>query len=171
MKVVNYKFVEEKSDEAIELAFNKKLADKRKDWLASYDRNNVLDYSESDVTHEDFIHKELIHFSTSDNTYCFGDNGVTLNLSGSQVGIDYVLVKLKEDSVFRSYTIHAISEEREQITVMIAHRLSTIMHANRIYVLEKGQIVETGTHEALLADKGLYYAMWRQQIGERKVTR
>jgi ATP-binding cassette subfamily B protein len=54
---------------------------------------------------------------------------------------------------------------------MIAHRLSTIMHANRIYVLEKGQIVETGTHEALLTEKGLYYAMWRQQIGERKVTR
>ena len=49
------------------MAFNKKLADKRKDWLANYDRNNVLDYTESDVTHEDFIHKELIHFSNSDN--------------------------------------------------------------------------------------------------------
>jgi ATP-binding cassette subfamily B protein len=79
------------------------------------------------------------------------------------------LDSITEEEITR--TIHAISEEREQITVMIAHRLSTIMHANRIYVLEKGQIVETGTHEALLTEKGLYYAMWRQQIGERKVTR
>ncbi len=66
-------------------------------------------------------------------------------------------------------TIRSISKEKEQITVMIAHRLSTIMHADRIYVLEKGQIVETGSHNELIADKGLYYAMWRQQIGERKV--
>jgi ATP-binding cassette subfamily B protein len=50
---------------------------------------------------------------------------------------------------------------------MIAHRLSTIMHANRIYVLEKGELVETGEHTELLAQRGLYYAMWRQQIGER----
>jgi len=53
---------------------------------------------------------------------------------------------------------------------MIAHRLSTIMHADRIYVLEKGQIIETGSHAELLAEKGLYYAMWRQQIGERKMA-
>jgi len=66
-------------------------------------------------------------------------------------------------------TIKYISTEKEQITVMIAHRLSTIMHADRIYVLEKGQVVETGSHTALLAEKGLYYAMWRQQIGERKM--
>lgn len=65
-------------------------------------------------------------------------------------------------------TIKNISAQREQITVLIAHRLSTIMHADRIYVLEKGQVAEMGTHSELLEEKGLYYAMWRQQIGERK---
>ena len=65
-------------------------------------------------------------------------------------------------------TIKSISTAKEQITILIAHRLSTIMHADKIYVLEKGDVVETGTHENLLAEKGLYYAMWRQQIGERK---
>jgi len=67
-------------------------------------------------------------------------------------------------------TIKKISAEREQITVLIAHRLSTIMHADRIYVLEKGKVAETGSHYELLDEKGLYYAMWRQQIGERKAA-
>ncbi|WP_080055895.1 ABC transporter ATP-binding protein [Spirosoma aerolatum] len=65
-------------------------------------------------------------------------------------------------------TVRNVSALHEQITILIAHRLSTIMHANTIFVLEKGKIVETGNHDALLAQKGLYYAMWRQQIGERK---
>lgn len=65
-------------------------------------------------------------------------------------------------------TIRKISADRQQITLMIAHRMSTIMHADVIYVLEKGKIVETGKHESLLQQKGLYYAMWRQQIGERR---
>ncbi len=67
-------------------------------------------------------------------------------------------------------TVRQVSSSKEHITVMIAHRLSTIMHADRIYVLEKGRIVETGTHHSLLDEKGLYYAMWRQQIGERKTA-
>ena len=67
-------------------------------------------------------------------------------------------------------TIKEVSKDKEQITVLIAHRLSTIMHADRIYVLEKGKVIETGSHENLLEEKGLYYAMWRQQIGERKVS-
>jgi ATP-binding cassette, subfamily B, bacterial len=65
-------------------------------------------------------------------------------------------------------TIRDISNEGNQITILIAHRLSTIMHADKIYVLEKGDVVETGNHDSLLDEKGLYYAMWRQQIGERK---
>ena len=64
-------------------------------------------------------------------------------------------------------TIRDVSRASTQITILIAHRLSTIMHADTIHVLERGKIVESGPHEKLLEQKGLYYAMWRQQIGER----
>lgn len=64
-------------------------------------------------------------------------------------------------------TIRNISDSN-RITVLIAHRLSTVMHADTIFVLEQGKIIEQGKHEDLLLEKGLYYAMWRQQIGERK---
>jgi ATP-binding cassette subfamily B protein len=66
-------------------------------------------------------------------------------------------------------TIKYISNTKEHIMVLIAHRLSTIMHADRIFVLEKGKVIETGSHDSLVAEKGLYFAMWRQQIGERIV--
>jgi ATP-binding cassette subfamily B protein len=64
-------------------------------------------------------------------------------------------------------TIRDVSFQKDLITILIAHRLSTVMHADRIYVLEKGRIVESGPHDELLELKGLYYAMWRQQVGER----
>jgi ATP-binding cassette subfamily B protein len=64
-------------------------------------------------------------------------------------------------------TIRDVSVLKDHITILIAHRLSTIMHADRIYVLEKGRIIESGRHTDLLTQKGLYYAMWRQQIGEK----
>ncbi|MGA9406301.1 MAG: ABC transporter ATP-binding protein [Bacteroidota bacterium] len=65
-------------------------------------------------------------------------------------------------------TIRDISTRKDLITILIAHRLSTIMHADKIFVLEKGHIIESGRHHDLLQLKGLYYAMWRQQIGERE---
>lgn len=75
------------------------------------------------------------------------------------------LDSITEEEISR--TIRDVSRSGDRITVIIAHRLSTIMHADRIYVLEKGHIIETGKHQHLLDEKGLYYAMWRQQIGER----
>ncbi len=65
-------------------------------------------------------------------------------------------------------TIRDVASGGDAMTVLIAHRLSTILHADRIYVLERGRIVETGGHQQLVDQKGLYYAMWRQQIGERR---
>jgi ATP-binding cassette subfamily B protein len=67
-------------------------------------------------------------------------------------------------------TIRDVATSGDAMTVLIAHRLSTILHADRIHVLERGRIVETGRHQHLLDQKGLYYAMWRQQIGERRGT-
>jgi ATP-binding cassette subfamily B protein len=64
-------------------------------------------------------------------------------------------------------TVRELSGSRQHMTILIAHRLSTILHADRIFVLERGHIAEQGRHDELLAKKGLYYAMWRQQIGER----
>lgn len=75
------------------------------------------------------------------------------------------LDSLTEEEI--SDTIRNVSETKNHITILIAHRLSTVMHADKIFVLEKGMVVEQGKHSELLEQKGLYYAMWRQQIGER----
>ena len=78
------------------------------------------------------------------------------------------LDSLTEEAI--TETIKSISAQRDPITILIAHRLSTIMHADTIYVLEKGRITESGNHDSLVEKKGLYYAMWRQQVGERRTN-
>jgi ATP-binding cassette subfamily B protein len=76
------------------------------------------------------------------------------------------LDSLTEEEISR--TMRDVAEGADVITVLIAHRLSTVLHADRIFVLEQGRVVEEGKHDELLTRKGLYYAMWRQQVGERR---
>lgn len=76
------------------------------------------------------------------------------------------LDSLTEEAI--TETVRDIARMRDPITILIAHRLSTILYADVIYVLEKGRIVEQGSHQELVDKRGLYYAMWRQQIGERR---
>jgi ATP-binding cassette, subfamily B, bacterial len=79
------------------------------------------------------------------------------------------LDSLTEEEI--SQTIREVATSRDAVTILIAHRLSTVLHADRIYVLERGQIVEFGRHDELIDRKGLYYAMWRQQVGEGRAAR
>jgi ATP-binding cassette, subfamily B, bacterial len=79
------------------------------------------------------------------------------------------LDSLTEEEI--SQTIREVATSRDAITILIAHRLSTVLHADCIYVLERGQIVEFGRHDELIERKGLYYAMWRQQVGEGRAPR
>lgn len=74
------------------------------------------------------------------------------------------LDSLTEEEI--SQTIQDVAASRPTISILIAHRLSTVLHADCIYVLERGRIAEYGSHDTLVNARGLYYAMWRQQVGE-----
>ena len=65
-KIVNFTYAGDQSDDAIDMVFNKKRADDRKGWLEKYDRESYVDTSNEDITYEEFVHKELIHFSKYD---------------------------------------------------------------------------------------------------------
>lgn len=127
--------------------------------------------------------KQLIEKSEKGIYTLLGENGMKLSGGEKQrISIARALLRnpqllifdeatsaldsITEDDI--TNTIKEISKGKNQISILIAHRLSTIMHADTIFVLEKGKIAETGSHQQLLEQKGLYYAMWRQQIGERR---
>ena len=86
-----------------------------------------------------------------------------------------ILVLDEATSAVDNETEAAIQRSLEHITenrttLVIAHRLSTVRSADRIYVMEEGEIVEQGTHETLLLENGMYAALWRVQTGERETV-
>ena len=66
LKTIDYKYNGEESENSIQLAFNKKKADERKNWLSTYNKQEILNVNDSNISYEDFIHKELKHFSNYD---------------------------------------------------------------------------------------------------------
>lgn len=152
-------------------------------------KENLL-FAQPNATDEQIM--DVLQKASCQNLLARADNGVDtvigeggIKISGGEkqrLSIARALLRNPKIFVFDEATsaLDSLTEEEitntvkdvtalgEYITVMIAHRLSTVMHADKIFVLEQGKIIEVGKHEELLQEKGLYYAMWRQQIGERK---
>jgi ABC-type bacteriocin transporter len=115
------------------------------------------------------------------NTY-LGENGATLSGGQKQrIAIARALYKQPEvlvldeatsslDSTSENYIQKAIERLRQdnKTIVIIAHRLSTVINADEIVVLQKGNVLEQGSHKELYAEKGHYYNLWQQQMPKMK---
>ncbi len=109
-----------------------------------------------------------------------GENGIKVSGGEKQrIAIARALIRKPDVLIFDEATsaLDSITEEAisttirsisrgNRITFLVAHRLSTIMHADRIYVLKDGKVVEQGNHQALTQSNGLYSALWKEQSGE-----
>ena len=150
-------------------------------------RNNILFGSNTpDVSDDDLkeatevadIYNSIQSFNKKFETV-LGERGV--NLSGGQkqrISIARALLR-KPELLILDDCLSAVDTETEnrilerlkqqsqnQTTLIVSHRISTIRNAEKIIVINQGEIVESGTHDSLLENKGFYYDMYQQQLSE-----
>ena len=87
-----------------------------------------------------------------------------------------ILIMDEATSNLDSITEKAISDTMEEFmkdktSIIIAHRLSTIKNCNKIYVLEKGKVVEEGNHQELISSKGYYFNLWKDQLPSKELIK
>ena len=124
------------------------------------------------------VYDNIMEFTDQFETI-LGERGITLSGGQKQrVSIARALAKnpkmlILDDclSAVDTHTEHTILENLKQVTVgksslIISHRVSSARLANRIFVLSEGSIVESGTHDQLMADKSLYFELYQQQLNE-----
>jgi len=129
------------------------------------------------------IHDEIVAFPKGYET-TVGERGISLSGGQKQrVAIARALL-LDPQIVLFDDPLSAVDAEREEYilgklreffqgrtSILVAHRLSAVMHADQTIVIDKGRIVERGTHEELIAAGGIYDRIWRLQQAERRVSR
>lgn len=144
--------------------------------------NNIA-YGRLDAAPEEIYHAaklaaadSFIHDLPQGYDTLAGENGVALS-GGQRQRIAIARAMLKNapillldeaTSALDTHSERLVQEALEKLrrgktTIIVAHRLSTIVGADQIYVLDKGKIIETGTHDVLIKEQGLYAALWQAQ--------
>jgi DNA topoisomerase-2 len=125
MRLVEYTYSGDECGESLDLAFNKKRADARKQWLQAYDSDYVLDYSQKSVTYKDVIHKDLIHFSNYDI-----ERSIPSMVDGLKVS--------QRKIMYTAFKINMVKEMRVSTAASTVTATSLYHHVSLVYIVQAG---------------------------------